>query len=152
MKSYLRATCALILMLSCGNFAVTSTANSQACGCGKTTVYVGNENGQAVKNVTIEYFYPGSRTLVEDCLKRSPAKQTGTKGQFKFKFGSPELGGPDGVILRVTAPGYETYEQRGPLLQGCHLTVEVVLKKSSAGRRVKAHSRGESLSMARLHQ
>jgi hypothetical protein len=139
------------LMLSCGQFAATSTANSQACGCGKTKVYVGNEKGEVVRNVTLEYFYPGSRILVTDCLKRAPAKQTGTKGQFKFVFGSPELGGPDGVTLRVTAPGYETYEQRGPLLQGCYLTVEVVLKKSSAGRRVKAHSRGKSLSMARLH-
>jgi hypothetical protein len=77
-------------------------------------VLVGDDEGNAIKGVTVEFLL-ADHTL-PNCYDHSPAKQVGLGRKFKFKFRSYENGYPE-VLLRVTAPGYVAYEEKGVVVQ-----------------------------------
>lgn len=134
MKLTTGGVCALFLSLVLGLFTPSSTAYAQACGCGKTYVYVGDEEGEAVKGVTVEFLWEGQ--TLPNCIDRSPAKQIGTGRKFKFVFSAYERA-PAEVLLRVTAPGYTTYEEKGEFMIRCGQKIEVVLRKTAPSYRTE---------------
>ena len=135
MRQLMNMSCALLLSLGWGLLASSSTAYAQACGCGKTQVLVGDEEGEAVKGVTIEFLNEEGFTTLFNCGDKTLAKQSGNGRKFKFRVRSFENGG-NKVLLMVTAPGYVTYEEKGPFLKGCYIKLEVLLRKTGLSHRV----------------
>ena len=133
MRLSVSTLCAVIVILGWALSAPGATAYAQACGCGKTDVTVGDEEGKAVKGVTVEFF-EGGRTLPNCGMNGPPAKQSGSAPKFKYRFNSYELGFPE-VLLRVTARGYITYEEKGSFMRGCHEKIDVVLRKKGPSYR-----------------
>ncbi len=121
--------CAVILMLGAGLSAPSHRVQAQACGCGETFVLVGNQQGEAVKGVTVEILREG--VLEKNCLDRTPAKQVGRGRKFRFIFSSYESVQRE-VLLRVTAPGYVTVEYKGNFMTGCGQQIDVTLIKTDS--------------------
>lgn len=123
---------AVIIMLGAGLSAHGPAAHAQACGCGVTYVVVGDEEGNAIEGVTVEFLLEG-RTLPH-CGDRSPAKQGGAGRKLKFRFRSYENGPPE-ALLRVAAPGRATFEEKGKFMSGCYERFEVILSKKGQSYR-----------------
>jgi hypothetical protein len=129
--------CAVIVILGGALFAPGVTAYAQVCGCGETDVIVGDDEGNAIKGVTVE-FLRGGRTLPNCGGDWSPAKQVGSGRKFKFRFRSYEVGlAEPAVVLRVSAPGYLAYEEGGRFMSGCYGKMEVVLRKKGQSYRTR---------------
>lgn len=62
-----------------------------------------------------------------NCGNKLPARVIAAKGQKEFAFQSDENGPVGYAILRVTAPGYNTFEQKGFFLAGCSVLTNVIL-------------------------
>ena len=89
-----------------------------------------------MRGTTVEFVNDAGLT-VRNCAGGSPARQSGSARKFKFTFSAWE-GGPAKVRLRVTAPGYATYEEEGAFMTGCFTKqIEVVLVKTRPSYRAQ---------------
>jgi hypothetical protein len=134
MRLSVSVTFSIIMTLSSGLSAPGSQAYAQACGCGETVVTVGDEEGNALDGVTVEFLLEG-RTLRNCGLNGTPAKQSGSAPKFKFRFSSYEGGFRDLILLRVRAPGYTTYEEKNNFMGRCRERWDVVLRKGGPSYR-----------------
>ena len=62
MRLSVSVACAIIIAFSSVPSGPGSKASPQACGCGETFVTVGDEEGNAINEVTVEFLLDG-RTL-----------------------------------------------------------------------------------------
>lgn len=136
MRLSVSVACAVIIAFSSGLSAPGSNPFPQACGCGEAFVTVGDEEGNALDGVTVEFLRDG-RTLPNCGIGGTPAKQSGSVPKFKFRFSSYEGGFSDPILLRVTAPGYTTYEEKNNFMGRCRERWDVVLKKKGPSYRTR---------------
>ncbi len=134
MRFLVNMTCSIIMTFGFGLSVPGPTAPAQACGCGTTLVTVGDEEGNAIDGVTVEFLREG-RTLPNCGFDKTPAKQSGSAPKFRYRFSSYEGGFRELILLRVTAPGYTTYEESNNFMGSCREKWDVVLRKKGSGYR-----------------
>ena len=134
LKLTVTSTCVLILLLA-NHFIAAPAVEAQACGCASAVVIVTNREGDAVKGATVQFINLRDGSLVQNCKDKSPAKRSGSGYKVMFYFSAYGNGGPGEILLRVTAPGYNTFEERNTYLNGCYQRFGVALSRRPGRRR-----------------